>query len=89
MIKLIDISSAKIAHDDDIFYCIENLAILKIIAVCTIVVKFNFLNLEVLFSTIFEALIFGLLNSARSLYTRPTYMYIYTILVKWTFIVAP
>ena len=44
-----------IAHD--ISHCIENLAILKIVVSCTIVVKFNFLNLEVLFSTIFGVLV--------------------------------
>ena len=74
MIYLIDISSAKIAHD--ISHCIENLAILKIIVSCTIVVKFNFLNLEVLFSTIFEVLFFYY-QIAHDHYTRSTYMYIY------------
>ena len=54
MIKLIDISSAKIAHD--ISHCIENLAILKVIVSCTIVIKFKFLNLEVLFSPILGVL---------------------------------
>ena len=54
MIYSIDISSAKIAHD--ISHCIENLAILKIIVSCTIVVKFNFPKLEVLFSITFEVL---------------------------------
>ena len=87
MIYLIDISSAKIAHD--ISHCIENLAILKIIVSCTIVVKFNFLNLEVLFSTIFEVLFFLLSNSARSLYEVNVYVHLYAILIKWTFIVAP
>ena len=53
----------------------------------TIVVKFNFLNLEVLFTQYLESY-FWLLNSARSLYMRSTYMYIYTFLVNWTFIVT-
>ena len=74
MIYLIDISSAKIAHD--ISHCIENLATLKIIVSCTIVVKFNFLNLEVLFSTIFEVLFFYY-QIAHDHYTRSTIMYIY------------
>ena len=39
-----------------ITHCIEDLAVLKIIVSCTVVVKFNFLNLEVLFSTIFGVL---------------------------------